>query len=66
MKTGRESFNQDIQDPVVSGRESFDLRAQRWAYKRGDGGEVVRSGTSIFDPDNILNPTVEINMYPNA
>jgi hypothetical protein len=51
---------------VVSGRESFDLRAQRWAYKRGDGGEVVRSGTSIFDPDNILNPTIELNMYPNA
>jgi hypothetical protein len=36
MKTGRESFDQDIQDPVMSGRELFDLRVQH-----GNTGAVM-------------------------
>jgi hypothetical protein len=42
MKTGRDG---DIQNPVISGRESFDLCVQPWEYKRGNGGEIVQSRT---------------------
>jgi hypothetical protein len=59
LKTGHD---EDIQNPVMSGHESSDLCVRPWEYKRGNGKGIVQSRTSTFDPDNILNPTIDINV----
>jgi hypothetical protein len=53
MKT---SHDEDIQNPVVTGRESEDVCVPPWEYKHENGVGTVQSRSSTRDPDNVLNP----------
>jgi hypothetical protein len=53
LKTIRD---EDIQNPVMTGRESEDACVPPWEYKHENGVEMIQGRSATHDPDHVLNP----------